>query len=66
MNAILTTPTSYLKSFILPADRAYYARPVAVQVLYSEISTRFIWVHDPATGRTFPTDPRNVRIVGAL
>lgn len=57
----LTTPASYLKQFINKSDRAYYANPVLVQPLYSERDTRLTWVHDPATGRTFPVDPKHLR-----
>lgn len=60
-SATVITPARLLRQFILAADRIYYATPVAVELLYSEVSTRFVFVHDPKTGRTFPVNPSNIR-----
>lgn len=60
MNAVLTTPARYLRAFILDADRVYYSNPVVVEVLYSEVATRLLFVRDHGTGRVFPVDPKNI------
>lgn len=61
MHAILTTPKTLLKSFLLASDRAYFARPVAVLVhcgppRRSEVGT--ITVTDPHRGHTYTTNPK--------
>ncbi len=58
---LLVTPKSTLKNFILQSDREYFSRPVPVQLLYSEISTRLVFVHDPVRGNTYPTSPKFIK-----
>lgn len=61
MTTTLVTPKTLLKSFILASDRAYWSKPVAVELLYSEISTRLLFVRDPQRGSTFPTNPKWIK-----
>jgi hypothetical protein len=62
----LITPTKTLKHFILKSDREYFSRPILVELLYSELSTKFLWVRDPHRGHTYPTLPQYVVAEGRL
>jgi 2-C-methyl-D-erythritol 4-phosphate cytidylyltransferase len=64
--AYLVTPAKYLKRFIHVADRDYFSRPVLVELRYSEVSTRFVIVHDPNRGHTYPADAKNLVSVDQL
>ena len=53
--AILTTPKATLPTFVLPADRQYWAQPRPVRVLYSD-REGLVWVTDSHVARPFPTN----------
>jgi len=59
--AYLVTPKSLLSSFILEADRLYFSTPVVVELLYSETSTKLLFVRDPHRGHIYPTNPKFIR-----
>jgi hypothetical protein len=54
----LITPTNLLNSFLLQSDREYFSRPILVELLYSEVSTKLLFVRDPNRGNTYPTNPK--------
>lgn len=43
-----------LKGFAHQSDRDYFARPVLVEPLYCDVSTRHVYVRDPARNCQFP------------
>lgn len=54
--AILTTPKAVLPTFVMAADRYYWAQPRQVAVLYSD-REGLVWVQEPRDGaRPFPTN----------
>jgi hypothetical protein len=61
MKWYLVTPKAELKGFIRAEDRAYFARPVLVELCHSSIATRMVYVRDPARGHSYHCDPHNLR-----
>lgn len=61
MQLYLVTPKSCLSGFIFDSDREYFSKPVPVNQLYTEVSTRLVYVEDPARGCRFPTERRLLR-----
>jgi hypothetical protein len=59
-NFYIVTPTKTLNSFISGADRAYFSNPILVELLYTELSTKLIYVRDPHRGHTYPTLSSNL------
>lgn len=59
-SAYLVAAPAELKRLILASDRAFFAVPVLVEMLYSEVSTRFVFVRD-GRGRVYPVRPRSLR-----
>lgn len=57
MTRYLRTTSAERKTLLYESDRAYFARPVLVTVLYCEIATRFVYVRDEARGSTYPVRP---------
>lgn len=56
----LITPTKTLNHFLLTSDRDYFSRPILVELLYSELATKLLFVRDPRRGHTYPTNPKFV------
>jgi hypothetical protein len=56
----LVTPKPILKQFVLEADRAYFAKPVVVELLYSELGTKHLFVRDPQRGHVYPINRRHL------
>lgn len=56
----LMTPKAELSMFIRQCDREYFSRPVRIERLYSAISTRLLYVRDPARGEVYPVNPKHI------
>lgn len=55
----LHTPKHELKGFSFAKDREYYSEPRKVELIYSDVATRLVWVSEPIYG-TFPASPSNL------
>jgi hypothetical protein len=61
MKWFLVTPKAHLKAFVRAEDRAYFARPVLVELCHTSIATRMVYVRDPARGHSYHCDRQNLR-----
>jgi hypothetical protein len=57
----LITPRRLLSGWLLASDRERFSRPVRVELMYTEISTRLLFVREVERGIVYPTNPKWVR-----
>jgi hypothetical protein len=57
----LITPKSYLAQMFHAEDRTRLANPVLVEMLYSTVADRFIWVQEPGRSGVYPVKAENLR-----